>query len=182
MADNRVWLSLLSEEALRAIEETAYRLLDQVGISLQHPAAIEMLHGRGYRVDTGRVFIPSHVVQWALQNVTAHRRVYRLDGSLAHTYGDGQVCSHTGGGPLSSTTSKPVNAAQPYFRTKESCARPRAPAPTLASSVPLQWMSARPGSTTKLAWAAVCASPSVLRKPIRSCATRPMANHWRSRS
>jgi trimethylamine:corrinoid methyltransferase-like protein len=99
MSDNRVWLSLLSEEALSAIEETAYRLLDQVGISLQHPAAIEMLHGRGCRVDTGRVFIPSHVVQWALQNVTAHRRVYRLDGSLAHTYGDGQVRSHNGGGP-----------------------------------------------------------------------------------
>ncbi len=99
MFEERLTLSVLSEEGLRAIEATAYRLLDQVGISLQHTAATEMLHGRGCRIEQGRVYIPEHVVQWALKNVTAHRSVYRVDGSPAHTYGDGRVRFHNGGGP-----------------------------------------------------------------------------------
>lgn len=99
MAGDRPLLRFLSEEALDQIEETAYRLLDQVGIQLQHPVAAEMLHGRGCRLDKGRVYLPDHVVQWALHNVTAHRHEYRLDGSPGFSLGDGQVRFHNGGGP-----------------------------------------------------------------------------------
>lgn len=98
MPGNRLYLQLLSEEALDQIEETAHRLLDEVGISLQHDAAIEMLHGRGCRIEKDRVLIPRDVVQWALDNVTAHTEVLSPDGSPAFTFGDGQIRFHNGGG------------------------------------------------------------------------------------
>ncbi len=98
MPGNRLYLQFLSEEALDQIEETAYRLLDEVGISLQHAAATEMLHGRGCRIERDRVFIPRDVVQWALDNVTAHTEVLNRDGSPAFTFGDGQIRFHNGGG------------------------------------------------------------------------------------
>ena len=81
MPRNRLQLRFLSEEALDQIEETAYRLLDEVGISLQHAVVTEMLHGYGCRIEKDRVFIPRDVVQWALNNVTAHTEVFNRDGS-----------------------------------------------------------------------------------------------------
>ncbi len=98
MPGNRLYLQFLSEEALDQIEETAYRLLDEVGISLQHAAATEMLGGQGCRIERDRVFIPRDVVQWALENVTAHTEVLNRDGSPAFTFGDGQIRFHNGGG------------------------------------------------------------------------------------
>ena len=50
MPENRLRLEFLSAESLTRIEETAYRLLAEVGISLQHAAAREMLYGTRYRV------------------------------------------------------------------------------------------------------------------------------------
>jgi len=91
-------LRFLSEEALDRIEETTYRLLDEIGISLQHASAAEMLHGLGCRIEKDRVFIPRDAVEWALDNVTPHRQYFRLDGSPAFTLEDGGLRFHNGGG------------------------------------------------------------------------------------
>ena len=99
MSEHRLRLSCLSEEALDRIEETAYRLLAEVGISLQHATAREMLHGRGCRVEDDRLFIPTDVVQGALSSVRPHADVLNRDGSPAFTLGDGQIRFHNGGGP-----------------------------------------------------------------------------------
>ncbi|HIC88420.1 MAG TPA: hypothetical protein EYP04_03330, partial [Anaerolineae bacterium] len=80
------------------IEETAYRLLDEVGISLQHATAMEMLYGLGCRVESGRTFVPRDAVQWALDHVTPHRRFFNRDGSPAFTLGNGQTRFHNSGG------------------------------------------------------------------------------------
>jgi trimethylamine--corrinoid protein Co-methyltransferase len=74
-------IQYLPEEALDQIEECSYRLLDEVGISLQHAMAAEMLQGRGCRVEKDRTFIPPHVVRWALDNVTPYTNFLRVDGS-----------------------------------------------------------------------------------------------------
>ncbi len=92
------FLPILSEGALDSIEDSAYRLLAEVGVSLQHEAATEMLRGRGCRVEKGRVLIPPDTVQWALEQVVPHRIHYNRDGSEAFTLGDGQVRFHSGGG------------------------------------------------------------------------------------
>lgn len=99
MSRNRLRLKFVPEEALDQIEETAYKLLGEVGISLQHDIAIEMLHGGGCRIEKDRVFIPNDVVRWALNNIAPHTQFYNLDGSLSFTFGDGQIRFHNGGGP-----------------------------------------------------------------------------------
>lgn len=98
MPRDRLQLQFLSKEAIDQIEETAYRLLDEVGITLQHPTATEMLHGRGCRIGKDRVFIPRDVVGWALDNVTAHTEFFNADGSPGFAFGDGQIRFHNGGG------------------------------------------------------------------------------------
>jgi trimethylamine--corrinoid protein Co-methyltransferase len=99
MADQRLRLEFLSQEALEQIEETAFRLLDEVGIDLNHAVATEMLQGHGCRVEDGRVYIPRQVVEWALENLRPHREWYRADGSPGFTFGDGQIRFHNTGGP-----------------------------------------------------------------------------------
>jgi trimethylamine--corrinoid protein Co-methyltransferase len=99
MLENRLRLGFLSDSALDQIEETAYRLLDEVGITLQHHGAREMLHGHGCRIDGARAFVPREAVEWALENVSPHRDWYCMDGSPGFTFGDGQIRFHNGGGP-----------------------------------------------------------------------------------
>ncbi|MFC2036548.1 trimethylamine methyltransferase family protein [Chloroflexota bacterium] len=98
MPNDRLLLQFLSERSLDQIEEVAYRLLDEVGITLEHAPAQEMLQGLGCRIERDRTFIPRDVVQWALDNVTPDREALRLDGTHAFTLGDGQVRFHNGGG------------------------------------------------------------------------------------
>ncbi|MGD9029466.1 MAG: trimethylamine methyltransferase family protein, partial [Anaerolineae bacterium] len=75
-------LQMLSEDELDAIQSTAHRLLDEVGIQLDHPEAREMLQGHGCRVGRSRVQIPRETVEWALDNVTPHDRLFNRDGTL----------------------------------------------------------------------------------------------------
>lgn len=99
MPARRLRLEYLTDDELAAIEETAYRLLDEVGISLQHARAVEMLHGLGCRVDRGRVFIPPDVVRWGIANVTPQKALHSLDGTYSIPLGDGALRFHNGGGP-----------------------------------------------------------------------------------
>ncbi|MBN1316083.1 MAG: trimethylamine methyltransferase family protein [Anaerolineales bacterium] len=103
MGGNRLLLEILPEESLELIEETALRLLAEVGIALDHTRATEMLHGIGCQVgcQSGgdqRIFIPRDVVYWALGRITPGHKVSRRDGSDGFTLGDGQVRFHNGGG------------------------------------------------------------------------------------
>ena len=98
MAASRLLLQLLSQEAVDQIEETAYRLLAEVGIELEHTEAQEMLHGLGCSISGERVLIPRKTVEWALHNLTADTRSVNRDGTTAFTLGDGQVRFHNGGG------------------------------------------------------------------------------------
>ena len=99
MAEGRAYLGFLEDEDLTRIEETAYRLLDEVGISLQHAEATEMLAGRGCRVGQGRVRIPRAAIEWAQRNTGAHRQMPTVRGSDGFALGDGQIRFHNGGGP-----------------------------------------------------------------------------------
>ncbi|MEW5957607.1 MAG: trimethylamine methyltransferase family protein [Chloroflexota bacterium] len=99
MPEQRLQLKLLSEESLTRIEETAYRLLAEVGISLQHAAAREMLYGHGCQVHHERVLIPRQVVEGALANLTPYAEYLTMAGQPAFRLGDGQIRFHNGGGP-----------------------------------------------------------------------------------
>jgi trimethylamine--corrinoid protein Co-methyltransferase len=95
---HRVELHALSDDAIRGIESTAYRLLEEVGIQLDHPEAREMLHGHGCRVGRSRVTVPRETVDWALRNVTPHDRLFNRDGTPGFTFGQTQLRVHNGGG------------------------------------------------------------------------------------
>jgi trimethylamine--corrinoid protein Co-methyltransferase len=98
MNADRLVLNCLSEEALDRIEETAYRLLEEIGISLEHERAREMLHGLGSRIEGGRTHIPREVVAWALDHVSPGHDFVLPDGSPGFTLGDAAVRFHNGGG------------------------------------------------------------------------------------
>ncbi len=98
MPGNRVLLHFLADEALDQIEETAFRLLEEVGLSCG-PLGAEMLHGLGCRMEAGRALVPREVVRWGLERITPHTDLYRMDGSRAFSFGDGQIRFHNGGGP-----------------------------------------------------------------------------------
>ena len=87
MAQDRLLIKYLSEEALDQIEEVTYRLLEEVGIELDHTQAKGMLHGLGCRSEGGRTLIPPEVVSWALDNVTADTESLGRDGSPAFASG-----------------------------------------------------------------------------------------------
>jgi trimethylamine--corrinoid protein Co-methyltransferase len=98
LPQSRFLCQFLSEDALDQIEDVAYRLLNEVGIALEHDQAQEMIHGVGCRIEGARTFIPREAVKWALDNVTPHQENLNLDGTPAFTFGDRQVRFHNGGG------------------------------------------------------------------------------------
>ncbi|MGB7876472.1 MAG: trimethylamine methyltransferase family protein [Anaerolineales bacterium] len=99
MPASRLEIEFLSEKDLDRIEETAYRLLSEVGILLEHKDAVEMLDGIGCRIEDERVLISRRAVEWALKNLQSQRQVYNQDGSVAFQFGDGKLRFHNGGGP-----------------------------------------------------------------------------------
>ncbi|MCU0508453.1 MAG: trimethylamine methyltransferase family protein [Anaerolineae bacterium] len=99
MSARRLRIDYLTDDELAAIEETAYRLLDEVGISLQHAQAVERLAGLGCKVRGERVFIPPEVARRGLTNVTSQRAMHSRDGTYSIPFGDGQLRFHNGGGP-----------------------------------------------------------------------------------
>ena len=99
MSATRLQLRFLSDDELGQIESTAYRLLEEVGISLQHARASEMLHGLGCRIEKGRAYIPQQIVRWGLDHVTPANTFRNRDGSSEFVMGDGAIRFHNSGGP-----------------------------------------------------------------------------------
>jgi trimethylamine:corrinoid methyltransferase-like protein len=97
VSHNGLALQVFTSQQLDRIEETAFRLLEEVGISLQHRRAVEMLSGRGCRVKGERVLIPSDVVYWSLSNVRRASAVYSADGSTSLALGEKGFRVHDGG-------------------------------------------------------------------------------------
>jgi trimethylamine--corrinoid protein Co-methyltransferase len=97
MARHRPRLQWLSEEQLDQIEATAFRLLEEVGITLQHPRAQELLHGRGCRVEGEHAWIPRETVAWALNHIDCDPVIRSADGTREVALGRG-LLAHNGGG------------------------------------------------------------------------------------
>lgn len=99
MTSGRLETQFLSEHELERIEETAYRLLGEVGILLEHDEAASLLDEIGCTTQDGRVRIPQSAIEWGLGNLRPLREAYRRDGSPAFRFGDGKVRFHNSGGP-----------------------------------------------------------------------------------
>ena len=91
-------LQFLDEEDLSQIEDTCTRLLEDVGVRLEHAGARYMLHALGCHTAGHRTHIPRHVVAWALETVTPHTDFYNVDGSYAFSLDDDSFRFHNSGG------------------------------------------------------------------------------------
>jgi trimethylamine---corrinoid protein Co-methyltransferase len=91
-------IRIFSEEELQRIEETAFRLLERVGIALQHPRATEMLSGQGCQVQGERVMIPRVVIEESLARLNRDAIARSRDGSREVVLGQGHFRTHNGGG------------------------------------------------------------------------------------
>jgi len=95
----RLFIQLWNEEEAARVEETAMRLLEEVGVRFQHAGARERLHGMGCRVEGERVYIPGDVVTSAVGALTPHRRFLSIDGKRECTLEGGMPRAHNTGGP-----------------------------------------------------------------------------------
>lgn len=98
MAEGRPQLRLLSADQLDKIEETAYRLLDEVGVALDLLRAREVLHDLGCRVENARVHIPPNVVCWSLDHLTPAWTYRSPDGSQEIALGNEGFRTHPSAG------------------------------------------------------------------------------------
>ena len=97
MPPNQPTMRVLTELECDQIEETTFRLLEEVGIRLQHQLATEMLQGQGCSVQGDRVLIPREVVAWGLANVDRTAVFRSADGSNEAVLGQGRFLTHNGG-------------------------------------------------------------------------------------
>jgi trimethylamine:corrinoid methyltransferase-like protein len=97
MPPSQPTLRVLTEQECDQIEETTFRLLEEVGIRLQHPLATEMLRAQSCRVQGDRVLIPREVVAWSLANVDRSAVFRSADGGNEVVLGQGRFLTHNGG-------------------------------------------------------------------------------------
>jgi trimethylamine--corrinoid protein Co-methyltransferase len=97
MPPSKLNVQVLSELQYDQIEDTALRLLEEVGIRVQHQLATEMLQGQGCSVQGGRALIPREVVAWGLANVDRSAVFRSADGSKEAVLGQERFLTHNGG-------------------------------------------------------------------------------------
>ena len=97
MPPNQPTLRVLTELECDQIEETTFRLLEEVGIRLQHKLAMEMLQGQGCCIQGDRGLIPREVVAWGLANVNRNAFFRSADGSNEVVLGQDRFLTHNGG-------------------------------------------------------------------------------------
>ena len=59
-------MKILNEDQLTAVHSATLEVLEQTGVCIKHPQALEILDGAGCKVDTDRVRIPSDLVEKAI--------------------------------------------------------------------------------------------------------------------
>jgi len=93
-----VIFELLDTEAIIKIIDTAFRILEEIGIELGQGRVREMLLDNGCASRNGRTFIPRDLVQKALPNIPRKYKVWSRDLSYAIELGGGDVYIHNFGG------------------------------------------------------------------------------------
>ena len=98
MPEHRWRLQPLTVDDATETEDTAYRVLGEVGVVVEHNRALELLHSRGCVVRAGRVAMPRQAVEWALQNVRPDNVVHSADGERELLLQPGLSRFHNSGG------------------------------------------------------------------------------------
>jgi trimethylamine--corrinoid protein Co-methyltransferase len=76
-------IRLLNDEQQNEISGAAFELLERVGVKLTDSEAQALLFKAGAHVEGGRVYIPAHLVEEAIQSTPHGISIYMRDGELA---------------------------------------------------------------------------------------------------
>ncbi len=98
MPSERIRLQALSPTQVEQIDAAGLRLLEDVGIALDHPEASELLHGHGARIEGERAYLPATLVKDALTGAPSRVTLWGRDGERSVTLGDGGLYAHNAGG------------------------------------------------------------------------------------
>lgn len=91
------FLTFLSESEVDQIHQATLRILNEVGIQLEHPAAREMLSASGAKLQGERVLLPPELVESCLARCPSQLTVSGRSG-VVKTLGDGSLYFHNLGG------------------------------------------------------------------------------------
>ena len=94
----RLNIQALAEGDVGRVEETAFRLLDEVGVAVEHERATALLRGVGGRVEKGRVFLSPEIVHAALSRLDRKAKYMSADGTRELVLGGQVLRVHNGGG------------------------------------------------------------------------------------
>lgn len=81
----------LSHQSREKIAETAFQLLEQVGVTLTHPKARDLLQKAGASLEGDRARIPAELVEQALSSAPVQIDIYTRDGEQAMRLGGGSA-------------------------------------------------------------------------------------------
>lgn len=98
MPSDHFRLHVLSPAQVEQIDAAGLRLLEEVGIRLDHPEAQELLHGHGARIEGDRAYLPATLVKDALADAPGQVTIWGRDGQQSITLGDGGLYVHNAGG------------------------------------------------------------------------------------
>ncbi|MCK4236683.1 MAG: trimethylamine methyltransferase family protein, partial [Candidatus Krumholzibacteria bacterium] len=91
-----------SEETRNKITGEAVSILDEIGVFVENEEALALLHGAGARIDRdkGRVFVPSSLVEKALETAPGRILVYDRHGEAVMDLGEDRVHFNPGSAAL----------------------------------------------------------------------------------
>ncbi len=82
---------VLSEADLHQIQDASLRLLERVGVKIEHAQALHLLRANGARVEGERAFIPERLVARALDSAPAKFTLYARDPRKHIYLGEGNI-------------------------------------------------------------------------------------------
>ena len=88
------------EATRKKIVAESMEILEKVGVFVENDEAIELLTGAGARVESGRVMIPSPIVEKALETAPSRIRLYNRNGEVAMDLGEERIHFNPGSAAL----------------------------------------------------------------------------------
>ena len=83
---------LLTDEQMKKIHAATLTVLEETGVMMEHPKALEILSGAGCKIaDGNKVLFPAHVVEQAIQKAPESATIYSRDGKPRMTLEDRKV-------------------------------------------------------------------------------------------
>lgn len=80
--------STLSQEQCAEIHSATVHILENTGIAIHEPQAVELLHGAGAHIRDGRVTIPSVLIEKAIRSAPSTIAIFDRQGQIAMLLGD----------------------------------------------------------------------------------------------